>query len=192
MKSILPPDFDVNSEVNIVYGNQRFPRLLDFAFYCEAIYIQLSLLNEGAEFRDMDYFFLFDSGSKSVLRIMDHAGFTFENTLIFAVLGHQNRVAEWLLQKYDQSSFKMPKCVFFNNTFMLFRLMSMDETNKRINEQDELGKTCLHWAVEKNNFVIAAYLLLKGIDKNIKDENNKIASDYAESEDIKSLFNFFK
>ena len=56
-----------------------------------------------------------------------------------------------------------------------------------INVQNVKGKTPLHIAVEQNYLEAVKMLLAKGADRQVKDNDNKTAIDYAQQEEIKLL-----
>ena len=124
-------------------------------------------------------------GSDSVMEFLLSQGFNFQGHLWEAISYHQNNIAKWIYENYDKDKFPLPICVESRNTEMF--LYFINEHGYDINMIDQYQRSCLHWAVERENIYIIRYSIMKGIDTKIKDTMGHPAIDYSHNEQIKEL-----
>ena len=61
-----------------------------------------------------------------------------------------------------------------------------------INEQNYFQeKTCLHYSVSQNDIYLTKYLLVKNVDRNIKDAKDMAAIDYSKTEEMRYILDTF-
>lgn len=84
-------------------------------------------------------------------------------------------------------NFEYTKWVESNKWKRLIELLIENSNTEIINSRSFNGKTCLHFVVEANSVFFAKSLLKKGCDINIKDNCGFIASQYAQSMEMKQL-----
>ena len=125
------------------------------------------------------------SGYEEIVEYMMLQDYSFNDFLIDAIKWHQNKIAKWFYENCTNNSFKLTDCVFWFNTDML--LYFIDDIKMNINECDTWDRTCLHVAVEQDNTLLVRFLILRGIDTDIKDALAHKAIDYAKSKEMKEI-----
>ena len=123
-------------------------------------------------------------GNEGIIDFLVDKDVSFNETLIIALWNHQNKVAKWIFENYQNIGFSLPVCVFYYNYEMLFYLLA---NGIDINTQDSAKKTCLHYAIHQSNLLAVKYLLDHGIDKNIEDSSHCKAIAYCENDTIHKL-----
>ena len=59
--------------------------------------------------------------------------------------------------------------------------------NIKLDQQDKLNNTALHYAMEDNNLKLALELIKIGADYNIKNEDGKVCFDLIQDQDVKNI-----
>ena len=169
---------DMNIDKQFVEINGWSFSLKWLASYCGAMNILKCLIINGAKIDRCTIVKAVQGGSEECIQFLESKGHTFDGTLRLAIEYHQNKIAEWLYENYNDDGFTLPFCVENFNTHMLLYLIRTG--NVDINEQDATRKTSLHWAFKCGDYLLADYLLFSGADKTIKELYGKKAFDYIE------------
>ena len=138
-----------------------------FVCYCGSLKILKYLLINNIEIDQWSIVKAVQGGSEACIQFLISQGYSFDGTLRHAIEYHQNKIAEWLYDNYEDPDFTLPFCVENFNTHML--LYFIKQHNWNINEQDSTRKTALHWASKKCDYALFDFLLFKGADKTIKE-----------------------
>ena len=181
---IITHEVDIKKENRIRINDQRFSCLTHLVCYCGSINIIKYLISNNVEITKTSICYSVLGGSEELIQFFAQKGYSFDNTMEFAVEGHFNRVAKWLYENYKQF-IDFPVCAAFMNTEMF--LYFINDQGMYIDIQDVFCKTCLHYSVEHDDIVLTKYLLSRGISKNLKDRKDRTAIKYAKSNDIREL-----
>ncbi|KAH0789266.1 ankyrin repeat domain protein [Histomonas meleagridis] len=165
--------------------NDSLLGLIDFCCYCNSINILKFLLENDVEIYPETINSAVDGGSEEVISYLESIGISFDQTIIHAIAFHHNNIAKTLFKKYENKGFKLSRCVQWFNTEML--IYFINECDLDVNQEDNGKRTCLHYAVYNNDLNVVNYLLIKGADKNLVDDNGNSAMDFARTEKMKNL-----
>ena len=125
------------------------------------------------------------SGFEEIVEFMMLEEYSFNDYLADAIKWHQNKIGKWLYENCKNNSFKLTDCVFWFNSDML--LYFLDDIKWNINECDSWDRTCLHVAVEQNNTFLVRFLILRGINLDVKDALAHRAIDYLKTKEMKDI-----
>ena len=169
---------DINSFVDYVtlhninfhkegfFVNQQPFFIIEFACYSGAMSILKYLFLNEVPMTPITVDFAIEGGSENVLEFLVDQGVSFDSMIMIAARAHQNKIAKWLNENYNDTYFKLPNCLLYYN-YDLF-LYFIDECGIDINFQDRWKRSSLTIAVMFNDVDLVKFLLIKGAQNNIK------------------------
>ena len=187
---IITNEIDLNQEYEIQFNDVSFSKIIEFAFHKGSLNILKYLIINNIEITDNSINYSFNNGSKEIIGLLIQLGYSFDGYyLINAIARHNNNIAKWLFENYEPNADPLSCCVPFFNTEML--LYFLNEQKLDIDTVDVDHQTCLHWSVMENDLLVTKYLLLMGIDQDVKNCYNLKAIDEAMSKEMKDIFEQF-
>ena len=163
---------DINNFVkNIMNNNTQFNEevirintipfnIIEFACFCDSINIvKYLILNENFSPKSACDFAV-RGGSEKVIEYIASRDVSFDGLMSRAIQYHQNSVAKWLNNNYNDSSFNLPKCLWFYNYEMF--LYFVNECGFDINQPGLYRQTSLAFAKSQNDIGLVKFLISKG------------------------------
>eukprot|EP00002_Diphylleia_rotans_P018190 TRINITY_DN352_c2_g2_i1.p3 TRINITY_DN352_c2_g2~~TRINITY_DN352_c2_g2_i1.p3 ORF type:complete len:238 (-),score=48.28 TRINITY_DN352_c2_g2_i1:1204-1917(-) len=176
-------------------GNTR----LHFACSSENIEIMAFLTNAGAKVDETNnsgqtpLMWAANSGNLNAIRFLHAIGANIEATdgvgnsiLLNAVQGGHLWATHYLisigadLQKLDNAGHNCLHWAAYKGSLKLCQYFH-DLNVYDINAIDSLGRTALHWAVRQGHYSVCAFLLKRGIQRDVVDNENMTALGYAKA-----------
>ena len=183
---ITSQNIDFNNYYFEIFTDSFF--IMDFACFCSSINIFKYLIINDANIGQTTVFKAVEGGNEEIIQILETKVYPFFNdTLISSIEFHSNNVAKWIYERFDHELLKLPCCVYYFNTEMLIYFLS-DQFKIDINTTSIFTKkTCLMYAANFNNIIVAKYLIDKGANKELKDITRKTAYFYARTKEMEDL-----
>ena len=157
--------------------------LTNFICYCGSVNIIKYLLINDYVFTRNDIEYTVRGGSEAIIELLQSNDYQFHGCFAIAIRYHKNNVARWLYENYHSHVDTLPYYIQFFNTEMFFFFFKSEE----INQTNHLNETSLHYASRHNSITLVKFLILKGADKTIKDENGNTSYDVAPTNEMKVL-----
>ena len=173
-------------EKHILADDQNKDFLLHLACFSGAVNIFKYMIVNDVAIDDEVVYYAVQGGSEEIMELLQSKGYSFDCKLQVAIQSHRNNIAKWIYENYKDQYFKLPNCLDYFNTEMLFYFL--DDLHWNINSTDFQRKTCLHKSVIYEEFALTKLLLQKGIRTDLRDTVYKTAFDYCQTDEIKSLF----
>ena len=182
VNSIEVNNLDINNEKTRINGMMF--TFVDFAAFCNSINIFKYLFLKQVEIQRKTLSYAIHGGSGEIIDFLQSQGFSFNDVSYLAISSHNDTLIDWLLENFKDYFFYLPYCVESFHTGLFMSLLEVPTNISYINSQIYNYKTALFFAVEHNDIALTKYILYKGGDKNIKDDQGKKAFDYAETPEM--------
>ena len=175
----------INLKTYVIHLNDLYFMPLEYALFCGSIDIVKYFIINGFDISWYTLTKAVEGGSENIIELLSTKEYSFKGMLKNAIEFHQNKIAKWLYENYEDSTFTLPYCVKMFNTEML--IYFINECNRGVNELNQNGQTCLHQSVIIYDTITIKYLINKGINPNIEDNEGKISYYMTQSKEIKNL-----
>ena len=109
-------------------------------------------------------------GNQEIINILKERQYSFEECLETSVKYHRYELINWLNENYKCKQFPLTRCIeYYNIDAFLYFL----EHGYSLDETDEYGRTCLHYASFISSLPIVEYLIEKGANIEAKGYQQK-------------------
>ena len=124
------------------------------------------------------------SGNENIIEFLVSLNCSFSNTLIYAIQSHHNKLAFWLMDNYDQDPYSTTDCIKCYNIEMFFYFYFNPNCGYcSVHFDDPFLVSCSI----TSNYDLAMYLLSKGEDPLMQNEDGNNAIFYAYDQELKKL-----
>ena len=124
------------------------------------------------------------SGSEEIVEFLASKGHSFDYRLDKAVMYHQNKIAKWMYENYQDCRLKLSDCIRYCNTEMFFYFMKYGETIYP-NVMLSIGFACYN-----NDFPLVTYFLNRESKENFKESYLQCALHMARTKEMKLFLQF--
>ena len=121
---IATKDIDISGRYKINICGYKFSSIPEFVCYCGSLNILKYLIINNAKLTKITIRDSVLNGSEELIEFLYQKGYTFEDTLQYAVEYHHNKLAKWLFENFGHHKFRASYCVKNNNSEMLLYFLN--------------------------------------------------------------------
>ena len=147
----------IKDKVNIL--NQKL-HIVDIACFCGSINILKYLYINNVPIKTTTIQRAVHGGSEKIIDFLEMKGFVFDETLSYAVWRHNNVLAKWIYENYQNNTFYISECSFSFNTEMLIYFLEQGKFD--VNQIDDFGYNLLSFSILNNDLILTEFLFLVG------------------------------
>ena len=159
-------------------------RIIDFVCYSGSINILKYAIINKCPINNKSIRSAIAGGNLDIVEFLYSEGYSFDDTLQFAIIHHHNQLAVWLCNNFHQTYNNIHPIRYFNTEMFLYLL---NEIKIDINTRDYLGQTVLFDAINNNSIFLVKYLCMRGSDINVKTNMFEIPIDFAKTQEMRDF-----
>ena len=163
------PNFSFDQKIELLpceYPTSATVDLLQFAARYGAIKIFKFFLMNDMKFNENICPYAVAGGNMDIINILYQEKFQFEGCFRLAIYYHRNEIADWLLEHVPCEQICLDDCIDWVN-FKAFYFAVSNGANFKEPVIHSIGRsTPFHAAIKTNCFIVAKFMLSRGIDVN--------------------------
>ena len=129
--------------------------LIDLTAYCGSLDVMKYLILNNVSLTPDTASYAIKGGNEAMLEFLVEQGLRFDYQLETAIMAHQNKIACWLLDNYDNEEIDLPSCIgYFNTDILLYFIYNAKRSFK---EKDYYKKKFILLAKEHDNNILLDY-----------------------------------
>ena len=129
--------------------------LIDLTVFCGSLDVLKYLILNNVSFTPDTPRYAVKGGKETIIEFLVEQGLSFDNQLENAIMAHQNKIAYWLIDNYNNKEVDLPSCIgYFNTDILLYFVYT---AKRSFTEKDYYKKKMLLYAKEHNNDILLDY-----------------------------------